>query len=279
MSMKYLGEEFDIHGGGRDLIFPHHENEICQSCAFSGKRFARYWVHNGFITVNQEKMSKSLKNFKTVRELMKRYPPMHLKFYLLSTHYRSPLDFSDELIRGSAEGLKKIQNALERADKILAGRSPFPSRSGKIRPPDEFLKALCDDFNTPRALACLFSFLSEWNRELASETVSPEAVAERYRVMLSMLEILGIRPEIRNVNEVSRDQWTDPGEEALAILDRPDTDPSPEEIRLLVAARGAGKLKKDFARADRIRNFLQSKGIELRDSANATTWKRAEKSN
>lgn len=273
MSMKYLGSTFDIHGGGQDLIFPHHENEMAQSCGCTDHDFARYWIHNGFITINKEKMSKSLKNFKTVRDLFKRFRPMAIKYYLLSTHYRSPLDFSDTLIAGAEEGLLKIENA-------LSGASLFLSRSGLSMPeaktgvvPPSFIEAMCDDFNTPKALGEVFGVCSELNRALSATPPDGKNIAAYAASLLAMLELLGIEPQKEKTHLILKSQWKEASSELIALLQNPVHSLSDSEIDGLVAGRGFAKTNGNYALADTIRQELIKKGIELRDQADGCQWK------
>ena len=272
MSMKYLGQNFDIHGGGQDLIFPHHENEMAQSSAFSGKDFTNYWIHNGFITINREKMSKSLKNFKTVRDLLKSFKPMQIKYYLLSTHYRSPLDFNDALIAGTDEGLQKIEDALSRAKLLLKQKSLLSSGIDEGQVSEGFIQAMCDDFNTPKALGEIFLACGELNKEMAQEG-DPSKVSFQYWSLLKMLDLLGIEAETELIHTVPKTKWQEPDEKTLSLLNQPDKKLSSEEISSLVAARGHAKTVNNFALADSIRKFLISCNIEVRDQADGACWK------
>lgn len=269
MSMKYLGENFDIHGGGQDLIFPHHENESAQSKAATDGNYARYWIHNGFITINQEKMSKSLKNFTTVRELLNKYAPADLKFYLLSTHYRSPLDFNDNLINQGKEALKKISDTLARAATYL---NQEIHENGK--PTEDFLKAMSDDFNTPKAIGAIFSEINSLNTMLASESDKTE-VANKASEIFSMLNILGITVNTDTITEVYEDDWTEPSQAILKILDDDTHKLSDQDISDIVAARGFARKTKDFQLADKARDYLTSRKIIIRDGKGFTSWKKS----
>lgn len=273
MSMKYLGSTFDIHGGGQDLIFPHHENEMAQSCGCTEQEFARYWIHNGFITINKEKMSKSLKNFKTVRDLFKRFRPTAIKYYLLSTHYRSPLDFSDSLIAGAEEGLLKIENALSGASMILSksGLTLPDSKSGVI--PADFIEAMCDDFNTPRALGEIFGVCSELNKTLSAVLPDTKMISSHTASLLAMLELLGIDPQKEKTHRVPKTQWKEAASEILALIQNPDHSLNDSEIDALVSARGFAKTNGNYALADKIRQYLLKKGVELRDQGDGCVWK------
>ena len=236
MSWKYLGETFDIHGGGSDLIFPHHENELAQSlCAFPGSRFARYWMHNGMLQVNGEKMSKSLGNFFTVRDVLAKAPGEAIRLLLLKTHYRALLDFSDQGLTEAKRELDRFYRALEQVPDALPGDIPAP-----------VLDALCDDLNTPLALSAMHGLAD------ATLTGDPSA-ASGLRAAGAVLGLLQQAPEA----------WF-----------RGGTDDS-GAIEAAIAERLAARKAKDFARADAIRADLAVKGILLEDGPKGTTWRRA----
>ncbi|HBK06499.1 MAG TPA: cysteine--tRNA ligase [Acetobacteraceae bacterium] len=235
MSWKYLGETFDIHGGGSDLIFPHHENEMAQSlCAFPGSRFARTWMHNGMLQVNGEKMSKSLGNFFTVRDILAKAPGEAIRLLLLRTHYRSLLDFSDQGLAEAKRELDRFYRALEQAQDAPAGDLPAP-----------VLDALCDDINTPLAISAMHALAD-------AAMTGDRAAASGLRAAGAVLGILQRSPEA----------WF-----------RGDADDS-AEIDAAIADRLAARKARDFARADVIRNELAAKGILLEDGPKGTTWRR-----
>jgi cysteinyl-tRNA synthetase len=246
MSCAHLGDTFDIHGGGMDLKFPHHENEIAQAKAASGGGFARYWLHNGFVNVNEEKMSKSLGNFFTICEVFRKYHPEVLRMFILGTHYRSPLDFSDQALDVAKASLDRLYETKRRL--YEAGKLPA-SDQGAL--PGSFVDAMNDDFNTPEALAELFHVCKEVNRGLDAGEDLPELIA-RFTAMSSLLGI------------VQQDalQWFHGG------------DADVEWIEALIAERTAAKKSRDFARADAIRDELAAGGIVLEDGADGTTWKK-----
>jgi cysteinyl-tRNA synthetase len=268
MSLKYLKPGFDIHGGGSDLIFPHHENEIAQSEAYAdGKQFVRYWLHNGFITIDQEKMSKSLGNFFTVREILAKYPPDAVRFFLISTHYRSPLDFSEERLEEAKRSLERFYTALDQLDKLPevsdhAGQD-HPLRLECRRVEERFKEAMNDDFNTALALGHLFEFVREINRnlqDLRQKNMEEEegtigALRAAKETLLRLGNVLGIF-ELRN-KEMNK------GDELEAKL-----------IDLLIELRQEFRKKKDWATADRIRDGLKELGIVLEDSPEGTIWRR-----
>ena len=266
MSMAYLGEQFDIHGGGADLTFPHHENEIAQSEAATGKRFAKYWIHNGFVNIRAEKMSKSLGNVLNIRDILKEIHPETLRLFLLSSHYRSPLDYNETSMREAASGLERLYAAMAALDDLMktGGKgAEMPSELTNIK--DRFVEAMDDDFNTPRCLAILFEAARAINR-MASATdsvPSPETLAAVKNDLMGMArEILGLlNEEPGSFMEKVRKK----GAEALAI--------SEQEILGLIAERADARKNRNFGRADEIRNELTAAGIVLEDGPEGTTWR------
>jgi len=267
MSQKYLGLNFDIHGGGYDLVFPHHENEIAQSEAANGEPFARYWMHNGFITINQEKMSKSAGNFFILREILAKYPPDVVRFYLLSTHYRSPLDFDDEKLAASARGLERLKNTLRLLEEALsrpvtaegAGTGDLAEAAGKaVR---DFEAAMDDDFNTALAVAALFDLCREVNCFLARSAGSytPEAMAalRDARQVLFRLggDVLGVLFPYTGETE---------GDSRLVE----------ELVQLVINLRQQARQQKNWAMADHLRDELKKIGIALEDTPQGVRWKR-----
>ena len=245
MSCSHLGETFDIHGGGMDLKFPHHENEIAQACAANGGRFARYWLHNGFVNINAEKMSKSLGNFFTIREVLKKYHPEVLRMFILGTHYRSPLDFSDQALEVAKSSLDRLYETKRRIGEAgVVGSLPG------IELPTSFVEAMNDDFNTPEAMAEVFQLSKEVNRGLNND----EDVSVQVTQLEGMSSLMGIVQ-----HETS--EWFQSG----------DADTS--WIEALIAERSEAKKSRDFARADAIRDELANKGIVLEDGAHGTSWK------
>jgi len=279
MSMKLLGDTFDIHGGGKDLVFPHHENEIAQSEAASGKPFVRYWMHNGFVNINSEKMSKSLGNFFTIREILERYDSEVLRFFLLSAHYRSPIDFSDQNLADAESGLDRIYSALAGMEDILAKSAdavPAESSQGseaveelteKIsRLHARFCEAMDDDFNTALAIAHIFDLVRSLNRVLAdknSENIPLTALFRQIKYELATIaDVLGV------LNTAPADYLARLKGRKSATLNV-----AVEEIEKLVAERTAARKARDFKRSDEIRTHLLELGIELLDGPSGTEWK------
>jgi len=283
MSIRHLGETFDIHGGGMDLIFPHHENEIAQSCAATGKEFARYWVHNGFVQINQEKMSKSLGNFFTIREIFDKteWPDEvtaeMLRYFLLTTHYRSPMDFSDQSLQEAKNALNGFYGLFDR----LKGPSGKKSKSDKPlsqaveRLRVTFRQAMDDDFNTPIAIAELQKFRGEVNRlvEIGLSQAMYNEARESFRSHGWVLGLFQLdRWQFNPLKSEPADELSIGLRESAArkILDLTDTD-----IKAKVAERNEARRRKDFKRADEIRAELASHGITIEDRPDGTSrWKR-----
>ncbi len=272
MSMKYLGKTFDIHGGGADLIFPHHENEIAQSCAATGKEFARYWLHNGFVQVNQEKMSKSLGNFFTVREIFEKWGYREavtaevLRYFLLSTHYRSPLDFSDQGLSESKRALDGFYGLFQRLSESSRSSGPGDARLPVlVEPLDGAIRqAMYDDFNTPAAVAVVQRLRADMNK-LADAGLSKQAAAAAHDAFRRAGRVLGLF-------QLSVKDWEF---QDVGIKLQSATAPSDAEIERMVAERNEARKKKDFLRADEIRKTLAAQGIILEDRPDGTTrWKR-----
>jgi cysteinyl-tRNA synthetase len=251
MSKKYIGDVIDIHAGGEDLIFPHHENEIAQSEAANGTEFARYWMHNGFLKINNEKMSKSLGNFFTVREIAEKYPLQVIRFFMLSAHYRSPLNFSAELVEASKNGLERILTAVDRLKSINGTDGEVDKAAADEM--DAFVKkyedAMDDDLNTADAISVIFELVKYANVNVTEES-SKATVELVLNTIEKLCDILGIITEKKE-----------------EILD--------SDIEALIEERQAARKSKNFARADEIRDQLSSMGIILEDTREGVKWKRA----
>ena len=257
MSTKYLGQPFDIHGGGRDLVFPHHENEIAQSEGAFDCPFARYWIHNGFLNINQEKMSKSLGNIYTIREILERYEAATLRYYFLGSHYRSPIDFFDQGLEGAEKSMERIYETMDRLDRLV------PANGGTIPDEavlDEFRREMDEDFNTPRALAFIFDEIHALNRRLDEGKTA--GLSARVLAMKSAGEVLGLFQEKAELFlRRKRERWMrNHGLSAQAI----------EE---LIQRRDRARSAKQWQEADRIRAELQERGITLEDTPGGTIWK------
>ena len=252
MSTRCLGEHFDIHGGGMDLKFPHHENEIAQSEAASGQRCVNLWMHNGFVQVNEEKMSKSLGNFFTVREVLQRYAPEVVRLFILTSHYRGPLNYADENLEHAKSSLTRLYTALRG---LPRGAAPI-EESWRER----FAQAMDDDFNTPEALAVLFDLAREINRLRTEDEAAAARLGASLRQLGELLGLLQTNPEtfLRGSGEG--------GEGASAL--------TAEQIDALIAERATARKAKQWAEADRIRNLLQEGGVVLEDTPKGTTWRR-----
>ena len=289
MASKYLGESFDIHGGGEDLIFPHHENEIAQSEGATGKPFARYWLHNGFVTVNGEKMSKSLGNFITVRDALTRFGPEALKLLLLSTNYRAPLDYSEGAVQEKARALAGIQDFLRAVQRLGGGQAPGPAREQLSPAEAAFREAMDDDFNTARASAVLFDLVREGNRFLheANSASAPEPSAlATLRNMAALLRRLGAVLGLEFgeggavVTSYASVALARSAKAALEELETLLTEGAPRpadlERRLagvvqeLLAHREAARRAKAWGTADSIRQALIRHGFRLEDTQMAT---------
>ena len=255
MSKKYLGDEIDIHAGGEDLVFPHHENEIAQSEAANGTEFSKYWMHNAFLNIDNKKMSKSLGNFFTVREISEKYDLQVLRFFMLSAHYRSPLNFSADLMEAAKSGLERIRTAAEKL-KYLSEKGSgnmTAEESEAFENTEAYVKkyeaAMEDDFNTADAVAAVFELVKFINTN-TGESSSKAYVDALYQRLLQLCDVLGIILE-----------------QEAEILD--------EDIEALIEERQQARKDKNFQRADEIRDQLQNMGIILKDTREGVTWKRA----
>jgi len=252
MSRKYLGDQIDIHGGGEDLVFPHHENEIAQSEAAGGKEFSKYWMHNAFLNIDNKKMSKSLGNFFTVRDISEKYDLQVLRFFMLSAHYRSPLNFSAELMESSKNGLERIVTAVGKL-KDLRGRAPEGAMCAEEKEQIEayvkkFEEAMDDDFNTADAISAIFELVKYANTKTMDQA-GQEIVSYLHQTLRGLCDIMGI---VTDVQEELLDQ----------------------EIEEMIEARQAARKARDFSKADAIRTELLEKGIVLEDTREGVKWRR-----
>lgn len=256
MSTKYLGDTIDIHGGGQDLEFPHHENEIAQSEAKTGKKFVNYWMHNGFVTVGkkQEKMSKSLHNFVTVHDILKQIDPQVLRFYMSSVQYRRPINYSEDGLKQAETVLKRYQNTLRNLDARLNDKNETLEDSGLrddlAQAKAEFIEAMDDDFNVQNALSIMYDLVTTLNNHLQKEQVDKTALKRAKKLLIAWLEIFGVSFK-----------------EEQAEND--------DEIEKLIAQRDEARKNKDWAESDRLRDELQAKGIVIEDTPQGTRWHRA----
>ena len=258
MSEHFLGEHFDIHGGGQDLLFPHHENEIAQSEGAHGHTFVNYWMHNGFVRVDNEKMSKSLGNFFTVRDVLKRYDAEVVRFFIVRAHYRSPLNYSDQHLDDARAGLTRLYTALRDQPTKRSGLFVVKKRDDSDESTIDwsdpfavrFTKAMDDDFNTPEAVAVLFELAGEVNRTCEARSAS------LLKALAGTLGILQREPE------------------TFLQLGSGADSPGTEQIEQLIEQRKAARQAKNFAEADRIRKDLEGKGVLLEDTASGTLWRR-----
>jgi cysteinyl-tRNA synthetase len=255
MSRKYLGEEIDIHAGGEDLIFPHHENEIAQSEAANGKLFAKYWMHNAFLNIDNKKMSKSLGNFFTVRDIAAKYDLQVLRLFMLSAHYRSPLNFSSDLMEAAESSLTRIRRAASRlADLKAAAKTEelLPEESAKAEEIKGFIsrfdEKMDDDANTADALSVIFDLVKYANVEVTEES-SKALVSLAADTLHELCDIMG-------------------------LIDLPKQEVLDSDIENLIAERQAARKARNFARADEIRDMLKGMGIELMDTKEGVKWSR-----
>lgn len=256
MSKKYLGEQIDIHAGGEDLVFPHHENEIAQSEAANGAEFSRYWMHNAFLNIDNRKMSKSLGNFFTVREISEKYDLQVLRFFMLSAHYRSPLNFSADLMEAAKNGLERILTAAEKLQDLAVNASAEEMTEEEAKTFEaslefvtKFEQAMEDDFNTADAISAVFEFVKFINTTVTAESSKAlaEALMERMQILCDVLGIITVKEK--------------------EILD--------SDIENLIAERQNARKERNFARADEIRDTLLAQGIVLEDTREGVKWKRA----
>lgn len=272
MSLYLLGETFDIHGGGMDLIFPHHENEIAQSEAYTGKPFVKYWIHNGFVNINKEKMSKSLGNILTIREILKKFHPESLKIFILSSHYRSPIDYENEKLMEYDKTVKRLYLTLKNWKELTENKISHASLDEEKRKTISdfeysFDSAMCDDFNTAIALSKIFDFTKEVNKFIQSKGKNLTDsdlifIKEAYKSVKSLGNVLGILQEDPHLF------FQKALEKHLNMIDL-----TKDDIENLIEERAQARKNKDFQKADEIRNKLYSLGIELEDTKEGTRYR------
>ena len=272
MCLKFIGKTVDIHGGGTDLVFPHHENEILQSEAFNEAPFVRFWMHNGMLTIDQEKMSKSLKNFFLIGEVLKKHAPEVVRFYLLNASYRQPLDYNETSLAESGKALERLQNTYDTMKAAVTNANgnddadPLCEKAWK-----DFGERMDDDFNTREAIAVMYDFARDSNKLWSDGQLSKKGAAQVVKILSAFNEIF----------DVLRDQ---PSKRTAAISDMPLDFPDPdsmagadlsdESIDRWLQRREAARKEKDFAYADRVRKKLAEMGIEIQDTKDGATWKR-----
>lgn len=253
MSTCCLGEQFDIHGGGQDLLFPHHENEIAQSEGSTGKKFVNYWLHNGFVQIDEEKMSKSLHNFRTIREILGQYAAESVRYFLLFKHYRSPLNFSEEALENAHQALTRLYLVLQ---KNSSGSIELASTDSFL---ERFNLAMDDDFNTPEAMAVLFDLVREINRE--TDPQQRAVLSSRLKQLAGVLGLLQQEPE--QFLKARKNPGADH-----------NTNLTDQQIDELISKRNQARKDQDWSVADQLRDQLQNAGIILEDAAGATGWRR-----
>lgn len=279
MSMKYLGKSFDIHGGGKDLVFPHHENEIAQSEGANGCKFVNYWIHNGFVNINNEKMSKSLGNFFTIRDVLKEYNAEALRFFILSAHYRSPIDFCDQNLNDATAALERIYSCIAELDRALSScpnSADLPAAdtlssialdlSEKVEKfTERFREAMDDDFNTAQAIGILFDVVRAANR-LMAELQEPTPL--ELSLLAKTKHLFDEAGEVLGLFSAKAAAWLDDLNSSRAAK----LSLKPEDIEKMIVERTEARKAKNFARSDEIRDFLLQNGIQLLDSPSGTTW-------
>jgi cysteinyl-tRNA synthetase len=253
MARHYLGDTIDIHAGGQDLTFPHHENEIAQSEALSGKTFARYWMHNGYININNEKMSKSLGNFVLVHDIIQKHDPDALRFFMLSVHYRHPINYSEELLENAKTSLERLKTSYqnlkhrkEASTNLTENDHEWMEKIQKLH--DEFVKEMDDDFNTANAISVLFELSRQANYYLMEKHTSEKVISAFMKEFEDLFSVLGLKLEVN--------EWLD------------------EEIEQLIEKRNQARKERNFQLADEIRDQLKNMNIILEDTPQGTRWKR-----
>ena len=269
MSRKHLGKTIDIHAGGADLIFPHHENEIAQSECANGCKFVNYWLHNGFVTINKEKMSKSLKNFVTIDDLLSNYDANTIRFFILTNHYRMPVEFSDTALQGAKAGWKRIQNAVNEALRFVDKQNlPEISNTNEVQ---QFKEAMDNDFNTSKALAVIFDAAANVNKAVNEKNIND--IKKYAAILLTLTDVLGFNIEKEKISE---DELQDKLSNVIADMDfLNEADKNLKGYALMekiIEYRNKARKEKNWAVADKIRNLLDSISIVLKDTNEGTVW-------
>lgn len=256
MALKFLGEQIDIHAGGTDLVFPHHENEVAQTECYTGKTFARYWLHNGMLNINNEKMSKSLGNFVLARDLIQQFSGQLIRFFMLQGHYRNPINFSDELLQQAANSLERMKTAYHNlGHRLQTAREEEPNGQAEQQAQiisdlrNRFIKEMDDDLNTANAITVLFEVVKEANQYMTSPNVGAKEIRAYQELLLELTDVLGLILE-----------------EEEELLD--------SDIDALIIERTEARASRNFARADEIRDLLAAKGIVLEDTPQGVRWRR-----
>jgi cysteinyl-tRNA synthetase len=273
MCLKHIGNTVDIHGGGTDLIFPHHENEILQSEAFTGQPFARYWMHNGMLTIDEEKMSKSLKNFFLIDEVLSRYSPQVIRFFVLNANYRHPLEYSSSSLDDSKRALETLQNSYDEARAHIVGASGEDDAERMCREAwERFEEKMDDDFASRDAIAVMYDFSRESNRLRADGRLSRKGVENVVKVFEEFNGLFDVLVSDGRLNVVKGGSGELDSAGVDAILSKDDF--LDREVDALVRARQDARKRKDFATADKIRDSLSQRGIEIQDTRDGAVWKR-----
>jgi len=267
MSTHFLGHHFDIHGGGKDLIFPHHENEIAQSEGAFGERFVNVWIHNGFVNINQEKMSKSLGNFLMIKDILKEYHPEAVRLFLLSNHYRSPVDFTHQAMVEADAGLEKIYALLQRIGEYLARCEPGDDMQGTGALWESFCRAMDDDFNTARGVGLVFETVRQLNR-LMDDISGKPGHEDQARLISTRADLMRMGGVLGILTEAPSQFFE---QRQADVLQRKEIDIA--LVERLIAERVRAREQKDWAAADRIRDELSAMDILIEDRAEGTTWK------
>ncbi len=255
MILNYLGDTIDIHAGGKDLIFPHHENEIAQSEALTGKTFANAWMHNGFINIDNEKMSKSLGNFLLMKDIREKYRPEAIRFFMLSVHYRNPINFSEDLIEQAMQGLERLETAVQNAEHRLQTAEDLPIEphmSDKLALFEEQLyKEMDDDFNTANTISRLFDLAKELNQYMRNPILAKETLTRYKSLLIEWGNLLGFLADDK--------------------LEKANLE---TQVKALIEARQEARRNKDWAMADQLRDDIQSLGVILEDTPQGIRWRR-----